>query len=268
MPYGESAQMIATQARTNVIATRSGEHLHAYPQILIGVGGATHCEFDNSAVSMTRGSVLMVPDAAKHSYAGQGLDSELLVLDLNLADELVLSLETVCGLSFRDSLFRSPQSVELAAETQPLLDFARYQLSQSRGVITQVVNHQLVTLFLTLIGQQYASDSTDKLPSSLRLDVLNRVIDNALDEPPANHVLAEALHISESHLYYLCRKQFGLTPQQYASARRLNRARTCLQQTRMSVTHVALEHGFADTASFSRAYKRFFGHSPRQERIL
>lgn len=258
--------MIATQARTNVIATRSGEHLHTYPQILIGVEGTICCDFNNSAIKMKRGSVLMVPDAAKHSYAGHGDDSELLVLDLNLADELVLSLESVCGLSFRDSLFRSPQLVELADETQPLLDFARYQLSQNKGAITQVVNHQLVTLFLTVISQQYTCDRTNNLPSSLRLDVLNRVIDSSLDEPPANQVLAEALHISESHLYYLCRKKFGLTPQQYASARRLNRAQTYLQQTRMSVTQVALEHGFSDTAAFSRAYKRFFGHSPLQER--
>ncbi|GAA3528699.1 AraC family transcriptional regulator [Zobellella aerophila] len=258
--------MIVTQARKNVIATRSGEHLHAYPQILIGVAGATRCEFDNSATRVVRGSVLMVPNSAKHSYAGQGEDSELLVLDLNLADELVRSLEAVCSLSFRDTLFRSPQSVELAGEIQPLLDFARYQLALGSSVISQLVNQQLVTLFLTLISQHYASSSRDKLPTSLRLDVLDRLIDNSLDEPPANQLLAEALHISESHLYYLCRKQFGLTPQQYASARRLNRARSCLQQTKMSVTQVALEHGFSDTAAFSRAYKRYFGHSPRQAR--
>lgn len=266
IPDEEDASMIVTQARKNVIATRAGEHLHSYPQILIGVAGATCCEFENGAARVERGSVLMVPHSARHSYAGQGEDSELLVLDLNLADELVRSLETVCSLSFHETLFSSPQSVELAGEIQPLLDFARHQLAQGNNGLSRVVNQQLVTLFLTLISQHYAGSCRDPLPPSLRRDVLDQLIDTSLDDPPANQVLADALHISESHLYYLCRKQFGLTPQQYASARRLNRARACLQQTKRSVTQVALEHGFSDTAAFSRAYKRFFGCSPRQDR--
>ncbi|WP_375057954.1 AraC family transcriptional regulator [Zobellella sp. DQSA1] len=265
LPSGEEGTVIATQTRKNIIATRSGEHLHAYPQILIGLAGTTRCEFDRYTADVNRGHILMVPDSIRHGYTGLEHATELLALDLNPQEELVQSLETVCRMSFRDTLFSSPQSITLTDDTLPLLDFARRQL-ETNTPAPLAVNHQLVTLFLTLISQQYAGDHRPEAPQGLSVEVLNEVIDRRPSEPPSNQELARALYVSESHLYYLCRKQFGLTPQQYACSRRLKKARHCLQHSRMTITQIAQEYGFSDAAAFSRAYKRLFGYSPRHER--
>ena len=70
------------------------------------------------------------------------------------------------------------------------------------------------------------------------------------------------MNLSESHFYYLIQRQFGVTPQQYLMNRRLQRARHLLLNSQMPLTALALEVGFADASSFSRAYKHRFNETP------
>lgn len=62
---------------------------------------------------------------------------------------------------------------------------------------------------------------------------LNIIIAQRLDRPPANAELAYALHLSESHFYCPCQRQFGITPQQYVINRRMQRAHFLLSSTKM-----------------------------------
>ena len=59
---------------------------------------------------------------------------------------------------------------------------------------------------------------------------------------------------------------FGTTPQKWLMERRLERARSLLAATGMTVTQICHETGFKDSAHFSRAFRRRFGMSPRQAR--
>ncbi len=45
---------------------------------------------------------------------------------------------------------------------------------------------------------------------------------------------------------------------------RINLARSYVAEGRLSVTEVAFVLGFADTSTFSRAFKRWTGKSPRE----
>ena len=63
-------------------------------------------------------------------------------------------------------------------------------------------------------------------------------------------------------------REFGISPQQYVMARRLNAVRRRLLATvaeqGLRVTDVAQSHGFAHLGRFARYYRRYFGESPRQ----
>ncbi|GGO87040.1 hypothetical protein GCM10011348_39300 [Marinobacterium nitratireducens] len=80
--------------------------------------------------------------------------------------------------------------------------------------------------------------------------------------PPTNADLAAALNLSESHFYLLCQRMLGVTPQQHTMKRRLLHARRLLLESRLSLAELALETGFADASSFSRAFKRHFNETP------
>ncbi|UTW13552.1 helix-turn-helix transcriptional regulator [Marinobacterium rhizophilum] len=256
-----------SQARRNLIARQSGEHSHDYAQVLIGWRGRMDCRFADTAGRLASGTAALVPASAGHLYEGLSDSSELLVIDVSLADPYIASLEAACDLQFSETLFQRPDIIPLNASTLPLLDFAASQLERGPDQSNALVSCQLVSLFMTQLCQLYLSDSVP-VPARTRLDVaqLNRYIDSQLAQAPSNAALASSMNLSESHFHYLFQRQFGTTPQQYLMHRRLQHARYLLLNSRMPLATLALEVGFADASSFSRAYKKRFNETPGQAR--
>lgn len=259
--------MNSSQARRNLIARQSGTHRHDYAQVLFGWRGHMDCHFDDTAGRLGSGKAALVPASAGHLYEGLNDYSELLVIDLSLADPYIASLESACGLSLKDTLFQRPEIVSLDADSLPLLDFAAARLQQENDQGNPLLSCQLVSLFMTQLCQLYQT-GIPQPASQARLNVaaLNRFIDQRLDLPPDNAELAHAMNLSESHFYHLCQRQFGVTPQQYLMNRRLHHARTLLLDSQMTLAALALEVGFADASSFSRAYKSRFHETPGSAR--
>lgn len=56
----------------------------------------------------------------------------------------------------------------------------------------------------------------------------------------------------------------GMTPNEYIRARRLSLAAQELQSGRLSVLHAALKYGYESPESFSKAFSKFHGSTPRQ----
>ncbi|MBV1786986.1 AraC family transcriptional regulator [Marinobacterium sp. D7] len=255
--------MIASQARRNLIARQSGEHLHDFAQILIGRRGRMDCEFTETAGRLVPGRAALAPADSRHLFEGLSDDSELLVIDISLTDPYIQSLEQACRMRFEETLFRQPEFLTLGVEMAPLLEFAASQLEPGKGTDNALLRCQLVSLFMTQFCRLYSSERTEPLLSR-RIDpvMLHDLIDARLDEPLGNGELAQALNLSESHFYCLFQRQFGTTPQQYVVNRRLQHARTLLLNSRQSLVSIADRVGFADASSFNRAYKRQFNETP------
>ncbi|MEH6580220.1 MAG: AraC family transcriptional regulator [Amphritea sp.] len=259
--------MINSQARRNLIARQSGEHRHDFPQLLIGWRGEMACEFRRGSSQLKNGTVAIVPDEAEHLFSGLNDDSELLVIDVAPVDPYIQALEQACNISFSETLFQQPEFISLNPEMLPLLDFAAGQLLSGKEQTNPQVNCQLISLFLTQICQIYSPKLTRQVVNK-RLDAarLNDVIDRRLAEPPGNSELAYTLHLSESHFYCLCQRQFGMTPQQYVMMRRMRRAQFLLVNSKMPLAVLAAELGFSDASSFSRAYKNYYQETPGRAR--
>ena len=73
--------------------------------------------------------------------------------------------------------------------------------------------------------------------------------------------LAELAGLSPYHFARAFRQSFGAPPHRYHTARRIERAKLLLQSSR-SVTEVALAVGYAETSSFSAAFRRITGIPP------
>jgi transcriptional regulator GlxA family with amidase domain len=89
-----------------------------------------------------------------------------------------------------------------------------------------------------------------------------------LEEPLARSELARLTGLSIRQLERLFRKYMSRTPTRYYQELRLNRARTLLTQTSLSVLDVALACGFVSASHFSKCYREFFAKTPREERTL
>lgn len=226
-----------------------------------------NCEFHGTSGRLTHGKVAMIPSEAVHLYEGLTSDSELLVIDVNLADPVIQSIESSCDLNISETLFHTPEIIMIDHSTLPLIEFAAQQLKKSNTTISPIVNHQIISLFLSQLCSLSLAPN-EKLFSHERLDTsrLNYLLDSRLEMPPSNSELASAMNLSNSQFYYVFQKQFGMTPQQYVLKRRLQKAYTLLEQTIMPVSEISLSIGFSDTANFSRTFKKYFRVSPREVR--
>lgn len=110
----------------------------------------------------------------------------------------------------------------------------------------------------------------------------------SLHLPAARRILDRAREYIEAHLHEtiqvtsICRytganprslerifaREMGVSPQQYVKARRFNAVHRHLiaadMEQGISVTDVALNHGFSHLGRFAREYRRYFGKSPRE----
>lgn len=85
-------------------------------------------------------------------------------------------------------------------------------------------------------------------------------------EMPSVSQLASMMWLSPSQFRAVWKRETGVAPAIYLRRLRLERARTQLDEARLSVTQVARDAGFADAAHFSRAFRAVYGQSPRQYR--
>lgn len=68
------------------------------------------------------------------------------------------------------------------------------------------------------------------------------------------------------HLTRTFRRFFGCTPGEYLRERRLEKAASLLAGSRLPLSEVALESGFADQSHLAKAFKRAYGVTPSEYR--
>lgn len=78
--------------------------------------------------------------------------------------------------------------------------------------------------------------------------------------------IATVACLSPFHLLRLFKEAFGRTPHQYATDRRLRRARELVEGTDLPISEICNKVGYESLGSFSYRFKRRFGASPRELR--
>ena len=75
--------------------------------------------------------------------------------------------------------------------------------------------------------------------------------------------LAELARLSPYHFCRAFKQSFGTPPHRYHISRRIERAKALLIQRSDSITEIGLDLGFSETSSFSAAFRKATGLTPR-----
>lgn len=76
--------------------------------------------------------------------------------------------------------------------------------------------------------------------------------------------ICRALYITKSHLHHLFVQHMQITPKKYILSKRLTLAQRAIRSGKKP-TEICEQCGFQNYATFYRAYKQFFGHTPSEE---
>lgn len=86
--------------------------------------------------------------------------------------------------------------------------------------------------------------------------------DQAYAEPVDLDRLAAAAGLSKYHFLRLFKATYGVTPGEYVSRRRIERAQDLLRATNLTVTEVCHAVGFSSLGSFSSRFRAVVGETP------
>ncbi len=133
----------------------------------------------------------------------------------------------------------------------------------NNGVATKVLalqnSHALVNLLM------YEVALADKGSSSIESLAMHKVVDQIAHEPEKKWTLkdmAEELSVSVSHLTYLFRKIYGVSPMEIVIKQRMSKASRLLTYSELKLEEVSENVGYESVYSFTRLFKKHIGISP------
>jgi AraC-like DNA-binding protein len=118
--------------------------------------------------------------------------------------------------------------------------------------------------FVTERLQQHLSGNVEPAGASRGADVahqLRELIDASFREKVTLRQASEAIHAHPAHLVRMFSREFGISPHQYLTGRRVDLARSLLLDG-MPPSVTAATVGFCDQSHLNRSFKRLLGTSP------
>ncbi len=166
-------------------------------------------------------------------------------------------LNTV-GLSESTSIIKD-QSLENVKET--LLElfqlFKEKQHSNDHRFMLQSTIYRLFSKLASRKNALHPNDSMDWIQHSI-----DYIFHHYMEDISVEHIASHfGVHRSHFSSYF---KQFTQkTPKQFITNLKMNKAARMLQEKQFTFTEIALSLGFSDLYSFSRAFRNYYGASPK-----
>ena len=130
-------------------------------------------------------------------------------------------------------------------------------LSQEREVVDDV---------LSLAGESAAEDPAAE-PAGDEIDQAIRYIDTHFTDPEISMTaIAESIDLSTTRLSLSFKERMGMTPSDYLTLLRCERARDLLENTDQTIREISTLVGYYDAGSFIRRFKQVTGETPLQYR--
>lgn len=131
--------------------------------------------------------------------------------------------------------------------------------------MARAIAAQVLTRHAQLIGTPPRADSVVPL-SRAQLRQVRDFMEGHLHGDFQFAAIAAAIGLSRSTFFTRFMATMRCTPNQYLQTLRLARARTLLEDRRLSITEIAIASGFSDQSHMGRFFKRHLGMSPGRYR--
>lgn len=94
------------------------------------------------------------------------------------------------------------------------------------------------------------------------------LIESSLSEGLSLEELAEEAGVSRSHFARRFRAETGVSPHRYQSQQRIEKAKSLLRETRLSLVEIAMDLGFCSQSHFTQVFRALAGITPRKFREM
>lgn len=233
---------------------RSRAHGSAQHIVIICSAGRGRAEVGGMGAGIGPGEALVIPAGVPHTYLADESDPWT-IWWLHVAGRDAAALLGCSGARLDSPVIRVPR-LDLA------VDLVRAAID---AVATDVTDAGLLASsgaawhLLATLGARSSAEAT-------AVELARTFIVEHAAEPLSVAEIAGHVHLSLSHFAALFQRDTGQTPMAYVGMIRMRLARQLLDTTRLPVSVVAQQAGFADPAYFSRRFRQVHSLSPREYR--
>lgn len=123
----------------------------------------------------------------------------------------------------------------------------------------------LLCELLTAPEQEFKDDNPLSNKKAQAIKQVVGILNNNIAAPPGLDELAAQVGLSRTSLASAFKASFGITMSNYLLQRRMDLARQLLRSGKQSILQVGMTIGYEDQSAFGRAYRKFFGHAPKED---
>lgn len=250
-------------------------HYHDFHKILIFQSGAVSYHVEGRTYDLAPDDIVFVPAGAVHRPVFHNSDvyERIIIyisgnfLDTYQGESCDLSLCLKEAHQKQSHVLRLPSFT--ATKITRIIHELEYAL-ESREYANALYQRLLFLELMVQLNRAALSDNIEYLSTTSSNGKMLHVIDylNAhLTEDITIDFLADHFYLSRYHLMHSFKEETGYTIGNYLTTKRLLLAREQILQG-APITTVCYACGFHNYSTFSRAYRKHFGHSPREQRSL
>ena len=230
----------------------SGKELHPHHEILYYLGGDAEFLSTEYHLRPEPGTLFVIPKECFHNFR-IGDEENYTRLTLAFGDS---------SLPFETERILSGISVITPEEDMRRLLGAmckRMAESVEQNTVTAAFMYGAFLVLLSLLDEISEKDHRQPVGNSITDSI--KYIDKHFSEELSLSRLCEEMHISESALFRLFKKELGITPHKYITERRLIEANKLICEGKPTSLAATLS-GFSDYSAFYKAYLKKFGTPP------
>ena len=263
----------------HIMSPQNNEEIHEHDfteLVLITGGSGTHFN-EHSSYNISTRDLFVIPLGQKHGYKNT---RNLSLINIMFKEDFIsLSKSDIVNLPGYQSLFiiepgmksgEGQSHLKLGKDKwldiQKSVDLLRHEIDSEEGGHALYVD-TLLTQIIIQASRAYPGVGHFIDDESFRLAELFSFIEQNLHHPLNTPELADIAGISLSTLQRKIRSVTGESLTSMINRLRIERSKTLLHDTDLSVTQVALRVGFEDGNYFSKVFRKFLGTSPRQWRL-
>lgn len=250
------------------IAKREPVHFHQNIEIFYVLEGQVKLSVDDQSFEMNAEDVLIINSNKKHSYMASG---DTLIGSFQVDYAMLTSIMKSSQVLFWcNSVINKTSAFEEIRSIMKTIFNQYFDKDPQSQVYVQSLYYQLLKSILEnfLIRNDDQRFLAEKNTDEDRLvEILNYIRMNYKKRLSLNE-LASQLYLSVPYLSKYIKRHLGMNFMEYLNNVRLFHAVDDLLYTDNSITNIAIDNGFANTASFNELFKKAYDQTPSEYRKL
>ncbi|SDW98211.1 AraC family transcriptional regulator [Paenibacillus sp. CF384] len=227
--------------------------------------GSAKLRIDGEEMELEPGTVAFIPPNVAHDHYKDTSDpTEFLWWHFTFEIEGVMDVMNMFQIPF---VFHLQDHVYFEKVFMEFMESADARMhSLPRSILTRAKSLELLYIILNSALRQKNAQK-DVAKSDVFLDMLTRVVQSP-EEPLTLQQMADELHMHPTYVSNRFKELFGKSPLQVQREMRIQKAKTLLETSDLSVTEISQRLGYSELQNFTRLFKSYVGIAPTQFREL